>query len=188
MLIGYARVSTDDQDLALQMDALQNAGCERTFTDKVSGAEANRTGLEQAISHLRAGDSLVVWKLDRLWRTVKGLVDLVTKFEGRGIQFRSITDGIDTSSGTGRFFFHIMAAMAQMERELIVERTKAGLAAAKARGRLGGRKPKMTDNKIDAARKLLGTGIRPKEVAETLGLSIPTLYRWLPAAAQAKTV
>ena len=142
--------------------------------------------MDQATSHLRTGDTLVVWKLDRLGRTVKGLVDLVTKLESDGIQFRSLTDGIDTSTGPGRFFFHIMAAMAQMERDLIVERTRAGLAAAKARGRLGGRRAKMTDNKIDAARKLLSNGTRPKDVAENLGVSVPTLYRWFPAAAQTK--
>lgn len=187
MLIGYARVSTDDQELALQLDALEKAGCERVFTDKISGAETKRNGLDQATSHLRTGDTLVVWKLDRLGRTVKGLVDLVTKLESDGIQFRSLTDGIDTSTGPGRFFFHIMAAISQMERELMVERTRAGLAAAKARGRLGGRKAKMTDTKIDAAKKLLLTGIRPKNVAESLGVSVPTLYRWFPAAAQTKT-
>lgn len=184
MLIGYARVSTTDQDLALQTDALEKAGCERIFSDKASGAAASRAGLEAAISHLRAGDALVVWKLDRLGRTVKGLVDLVTDLEGQGIQFRSLTDGIDTSTGPGRFFFHVMAALAQMERELIVERTRAGLAAAKARGRLGGRRPKMTETKLDAARKLLIAGSRPKDVARDLGISVPTLYRWIPAAMQ----
>jgi DNA invertase Pin-like site-specific DNA recombinase len=188
MLIGYARVSTDDQDLGLQLDALAKAGCDRVFTDKASGAANNRSGLEQALSHLRPGDALVVWKLDRLGRTVKGLVDMVAELEGRGVQFRSLTDGIDTTTGPGRFFFHVMAALAQMERELIAERTKAGLAAAKARGRLGGRKPKMTKAKIVAARKLLGAGTRPKDVAENLGVSIPTLYRWVPAASTATRV
>lgn len=183
MLIGYARVSTDDQDLALQLDALTKAGCEKIFSDKLSGAAARRAGLADAVSHLRAGDALVVWKLDRLGRTVKGLVDLVSELEQSGVQFRSLTDGIDTSTGPGRFFFHVMAALAQMERELIVERTRAGLAAAKARGRLGGRRPKMTDKKLEAARRLLKAGTRPREVAENLGISVPTLYRWLPGAA-----
>lgn len=179
-----ARVSTDEQDLALQLDALENAGCERVFTDKASGATNNRPGMAQLLSHLRPGDSLVVWKLDRLGRTVKGLVDMVADLEGKGIQFRSLTDGIDTSTGAGRFFFHVMAALAQMERELIAERTRAGLAAAKARGKLGGRKPKMTEAKVSAAKKLLLSGTRPKDVAENLGISIPTLYRWVPAASQ----
>lgn len=184
MLLGYARVSTNEQDLFLQLDALKQAGCERIFTDKASGIDANRPGMEQMLSHLRSGDSLVVWKLDRLGRTVKGLVNMVTELETKGIQFRSLTDGIDTTTGAGRFFFHVMAAMAQMERELITERTRAGLAAAKARGRLGGRKPKMTVAKVNAARKLLLSGTKPREVAENLGISIPTLYRWLPAASQ----
>lgn len=184
MLLGYARVSTDEQDLALQLDALTRAGCERTFTDKASGASNNRPGMEQLLSHIRSGDSLVVWKLDRLGRTVKGLVDMVAGLETKGIQFRSLTDGIDTSTGPGRFFFHIMAALAQMERELISERTRAGLTAAKARGKQGGRNPKMTKAKLLAAKKLLTVGTSPKEVAEQLGISIPTLYRWIPSAAQ----
>lgn len=182
MLIGYARVSTDDQDLSLQLDALTKAGCGKIFSDKASGAAAQRAGLADAVSHLRTGDALVVWKLDRLGRTVKGLVDMVSELEASGVQFRSLTDGIDTSTGPGRFFFHVMAALAQMERELIVERTRAGLDAARKRGRLGGRRPKMTDKKLQAARKLLRAGMRPREVAENLGVSVPTLYRWLPSA------
>lgn len=181
MHIGYARVSKDDQNLALQLDALQAANCERVFTDKGSGAVIGRPGLEQVLFHLRAGDMFIVWKLDRLGRTVKGLVELVNKLEAGGVQFRSLSDGIDTSTPAGRFFFHVMSALAQMERELIVERTKAGLAAAKARGRLGGRRRKMTNGKIEAARRLLASGTSPKEVAENLGVSIPTLYRWIPA-------
>jgi DNA invertase Pin-like site-specific DNA recombinase len=125
MLIGYARVSTDDQSLSLQRDALNKAGCKRIFTDKASGASSQRPGLADALSHLRKGDSLVVWKLDRLGRSVKGLVDLVAEFETRQVHFRSLTDGIDTKTPAGRFFFHVMASLAQMERELIVERDLA---------------------------------------------------------------
>jgi DNA invertase Pin-like site-specific DNA recombinase len=182
--IGYARVSTEDQNLTLQLDALKQGGCTRVFTDKIGGARADRPGLIEALSHLRAGDTLVVWKLDRLGRSVKGLVDLVNTLEERGVHFRSLTDGIDTKTPAGRFFFHIMASLAQMERELIVERTRAGLAAARKLGRIGGRKRRMTDNKIKAARRLLTGGTPPRDVAENLGVSVPTLYRWLPASAR----
>jgi DNA invertase Pin-like site-specific DNA recombinase len=184
MLIGYARVSTDDQDLTLQMDTLQKAGCQRTFTDKRSGTKSDRPGLAEALSHLRKGDVLVVWKLDRLGRTVKGLVDLVGELSGRGVQFRSLTDGIDTTTTAGRFFFHVMASLAQMERELIAERTKAGLEAARKRGRVGGRKRRMTPGKVESARQLLAGGMPPQDVARNLGVSIPTLYRWVPAASR----
>ena len=155
MLIGYARVSTEDQSLDLQLDALRQAGCERVFTDKASAAKTHRPGLSEAQSHLRAGDLLpldqfrkgdmvVVWKLDRLGRSVKGLVDLVGELDQQGVQFRSLTDGIDTTTPHGRFFFHMMASLAQMERELTAERTKAGLDAARRRGRMVGRKRRMT--------------------------------------------
>jgi len=182
--IGYARVSTDDQNLALQLDAIKKSGCDRIFTDKASGARLIRPGLDDALSHVRAGDTLVVWKLDRLGRSVKGLVDLVNALEAREVHFRSLTDGIDTKTPAGRFFFHIMASLAQMERELIVERTRAGLAAARKLGRVGGRKRRMTDSKIKAARRLLAAGTPPRDVAENLGVSVPTLYRWLPASAR----
>ena len=182
--IGYARVSTEDQNLALQLNALKQGGCTRIFTDKIGGARADRPGLNETLSHLRVGDTLVVWKLDRLGRSVKGLVDLVNTLEERGVHFRSLTDRIDTKTPAGRFFFHIMASLAQMERELIVERTRAGLAAARKLGRIGGRKRRMTDNKIKAARRLLTGGTPPRDVAENLGVSVPTLYRWLPASAR----
>lgn len=130
LLIGYARVSTSDQSLKLQLDALKRAKCGRVLTDKMSGSRNDRPGLNDALSHLRSGDTLVVWKLDRLGRTVKGLVDLVTELEAQKINFKSLTDGFDTTSTAGRFFFNVMASLAQMERELTIERTKAGLAAA----------------------------------------------------------
>lgn len=183
MHIGYARVSTEDQNLDLQTQALDKAGCMRVFSDRMSGTRNDRPGLKEALSHLRTGDTLVVWKLDRLGRGVKSLVDLVTGLQAQEVHFQSVTDQIDTSTPAGRFFFHVMASLAQMERELIIERTRAGLAAARRMGRVGGRKRLMTEGKVESARQLLGSGMPPKEVARNLGISVPTLYRWLPASA-----
>lgn len=183
MLIGYARVSTQDQNLDLQLQALKKAGCKRTYDDQISGTRAERPGLAKALEHLREGDTLVVWKLDRLGRSVKQLVDLVNQLHQQGVQFKSLTDSIDTSTPSGRFFFHVMASLAEMERELIIERTQAGLATARQLGRTGGRKRRMTDSKLKSAKKLLANGIPPKEVAKNLGVSVPTLYRWIPATA-----
>jgi DNA invertase Pin-like site-specific DNA recombinase len=182
MLVGYARVSTQDQNLELQLSALKNIGCKKLYQDQMSGTKNNRPGLQLALEVLRKGDTLVVWKLDRLGRSVKGLIDLVNKLHKDDIHFKSITDDVDTSSASGRFFFHVMASLAQMERELVAERTKAGLAAAKSQGRIGGRKRKMTKSKIESAKNLLASGVIPKDVAHNLGLSVPTLYRWIPAA------
>lgn len=181
MLIGYARVSKEDQELNLQINDLKLLNCDKIFTDKISGAKNNRPGLDDAISYLRQGDVLVVWKLDRLGRSVKALVDLIMDLENKGIQFKSITDNIDTTTPSGRFFFHIMASLAQMERELIAERTKAGLNAARKLGRVGGRPKKMTNSKLIAAKELLKQGMLPKDVANNLEISVPTLYRWIPA-------
>lgn len=180
MLIGYARVSTLDQRLDLQHQALAAVGCERIFEDQISGSTALRPGLSQALDMLRPGDVFVVWKLDRLGRSVKQLVEFVEGLQARSVQFRSLTDGIDTTSPAGRFFFHVMASLAQMERELIIERTRAGLDAARLRGRIGGRRRSMTPAKIGAARKLLAAGTAPREVAASLGVSVATLYRWVP--------
>ncbi|MBS2037936.1 recombinase family protein [bacterium] len=181
MNIGYARVSIQDQNLDLQKQALKQAGCKKIFDDQLSGSRGDRPGLARALEILRAGDTLVVWKLDRLGRNVKHLVHLVAQLQEQDIQFKSLTDNIDTSTTSGRFFFHVMASLAQMERELTLERTHAGLAAARQLGRIGGRKRQMTDSKIASAKKLLATGVSPKEVAPNLGVSIPTLYRWVPA-------
>ena len=179
--IGYARVSTRDQNLDLQLAALKGAGCDRIFEDTMSGTKAGRPGLAKALDALREGDTLIVWKLDRLGRSVKDLLDFAGGLNERGIGFVSLTDSIDTTTASGRFFFNVMASLAQMERELMVERTQAGLQAAREQGRVGGRKRVMTEAKIRSARKLLNQGTPPKEVAASLGVSVPTLYRWVPA-------
>jgi DNA invertase Pin-like site-specific DNA recombinase len=150
----------------------------------MSGRVADRPGLQRALEILREGDTLVVWKLDRLGRTVKQLVDLVSGFEQQGIHIVSLTDSIDTSTPAGRFFFHVMASLAEMERELTVDRTRAGLESARVRGRTGGRRRLMTESKVEAAKQLLARGTAPREVASNLGVSIATLYRWVPAEDQ----
>jgi DNA invertase Pin-like site-specific DNA recombinase len=181
MRIGYARVSTQDQRLDVQHEALARSGCEKTFDDTMSGKVSDRPGLQKALEQLRKDDTLVIWKLDRLGRSVKQLVDLVSYFEEVGIHLVSVTDSIDTSTPAGRFFFHVMASLAEMERELTVERTRAGLETARLRGRTGGRRRLMTDSKVDAAKQLLSSGVPPREVASNLGVSLATLYRWVPA-------
>jgi len=186
-IAGLIRVSPDmiaKMGAAELTKVLEQAGCERSFEDKASGSRVDRPGLSLALEVARKGDTLVVWKLDRLGRSVKQLVELVEALRKRGIEFKSLTDNIDTGSPSGRFFFHVMASLAQMERELIVERTRAGLAAAKQLGTKSGRKRKMTDSKIATAKKLLAGGMPPKDVANSLGVSIPTLYRWIPAPAK----
>ena len=182
MLIGYARVSSNEQNLDLQIDELKKAGCTEIFSDKITGMKKSRPNLNEALSYLREGDSFVVWKLDRLGRNVKGLIELTETLKTKGVHFLSITDGINTSTPAGRFFFHVMASLSQMERELLIERTKAGLEAARKRGRTGGRKRLMTPSKVEAAKKLISDGMPPRDVAKNLGVSIPTLYRWCPAS------
>ena len=182
MLIGYARVSTGDQNLELQLEALKKAGCEEIFEDAISGTRSARPGLDKALGLLRKDDTLVVWKLDRLGRSVKHLVNMVGDLREKGVQFKSLTDSIDTGTPSGRFFFHVMASLAEMERELTIERTRAGLETARKLGRKGGRRRKMTDSKIESAKKLLLNGVPPKDVAKNLGVSVPTLYRWIPAS------
>jgi len=181
MLIGYARVSTKDQNLTLQRDALKKVECERIYEDEMSGTKENRPGLNTALEVLREGDTFIVWKLDRLGRSVKSLIKFVSDLNAKNIHFKSLTESIDTSTPNGRFFFHVMASLAQMEKELIVERTKAGLDAARKLGRVGGRKRVMTKSKLDSAKKLLNSGVSAKEVAKDLGVSLATLYRWIPA-------
>lgn len=178
MLIGYARVSTQDQSLEPQVQALTAAGCERVFTDTASGGRMDRTGLKEALSHLRSGDVLVVWKLDRLGRTTRGMLEFAGDLETRNVGLKSLTDHIDTTSAAGRMFFTLMSAFAEMERELIRERTRAGLDVARARGRKGGRPPSMTEEQIKAAKIMLkDPDTTALTVARAFGVSKTTLYR-----------
>jgi len=183
MLVGYARVSTVDQSLDLQRDALRAAGVERIFTDQASGRKDDRPGLAAALATLHSGDVLVVWKLDRLGRSLKHLVDTVSALEQRGIGLRVLSGGVDTTSAAGRLVFGIFAALAEFEADLIKERTLAGLAAARARGRTGGRPRSLTPKQLAHARALMAHGdASVSEVAATLGVSRSTLYRALSAA------
>jgi DNA invertase Pin-like site-specific DNA recombinase len=176
MLIGYVRVSTDDQDTKLQTDALTRAGCKKIFREKASGAKTDRPELARLIDTLRSGDVLVVWKLDRLGRSLLHLIELVSQLESNGIGLRSLTDNIDTTTASGRMFFHIMGSLAQFERDLIRERTLAGLAAARAQGRFGGRPKKLDDEKLDTARAAIAAGGDMTAVARSLGVNRSTLY------------
>jgi DNA invertase Pin-like site-specific DNA recombinase len=177
--IGYARVSTADQDLALQHDALAAAACERVFEDRASGAKADRPGLAQALAYARSGDVLVVWKLDRLGRSMSHLIDTVRDLDGRGIGLRSLTEQIDTTTPGGRLIFHVFGALGQFERDLIRERTRAGLKAAEARGRRGGRKPVVTEEKLRRARDLIAKGPTVRETAARVKIGKTTLYKAL---------
>src|SRR5215211_2075095 len=182
MYIGYARVSTEEQNLDLQRDALEKAGCEQIFTDQVSGTKTERKGLTEALSHLRAGDILVVWRLDRLGRSLRHLIDTVTDLQERGIGFKSLTENIDTTTSGGKLVFHIFGALAEFEREIIRERTKAGLQAARARGRKGGRKTALTKRQVEIARQLWASKTPVGEICQTLGISRATFYRYVKAA------
>ena len=181
MLIGYARVSTGDQNLDLQKNALIRAECELVFEDMASGKNARRPGLKRVLRRLRPGDVLVVWKLDRLGRSVRDLITLVSELQARGVNFPSLTDSIDTSTPAGRFFFHVMSALAEMERELIVERTRAGLAAAREQGRVGGRRRVMTSEVVERCRRMLENGATRQQVADVTGVDVKTIYKYLPA-------
>src|SRR5215212_9266725 len=180
MQIGYARVSTDDQNLDLQRDALEKAGCERIFTDRVTGTKAERKGLTEALSHLRSGDTLIVWRLDRLGRSLRHLIDTVTDLQERGIGFKSLQESIDTTTSGGKLVFHIFGALAEFEREIIRERTKAGLTAARSRGRRGGRPKVLSDKKAEMARQIYADRTHSiDEICQTLGISRTTFYRYV---------
>ena len=187
MRIGYARVSTNDQTLALQRDALTAAGCEKVFADQgVSGAIARRPGLDRALKALQKGDTLVVWKLDRLGRSLSHLVHTIAELGERGIGFQSLHDPIDTTNAGGRLVLHVAAAFAEFERAIATERTRAGLTAAKRRGVKLGRKPSLTSDQLAHARSLIEQGESPRAVASTLRVHRSTLYRHLPAASVPK--
>lgn len=182
MLIGYARVSTAEQSLALQQDALAAAGCERTYTDVASGAADERVGLDAAFDYLRPGDVLVVWRLDRLGRSLRQLIERVTTLDARQVGFRSLTEAMDTTTCGGRLVFHMFGALAEFERGIIRERTMAGLAAARARGRVGGRPRQVTDAEVAEMRALLAVpGTSVQAVCERFGRSRSTVYRYAPA-------
>lgn len=182
-LIGYARVSTQDQGTEMQRVALEAAGCARIYEETASGAQRDRPQLAAALDYLRPGDTLVVWRLDRLARSLKQLIETVEALEKRGVHFRSLTENIDTSTPNGRLTFHLFGALAEFERSLIRERTMAGLAAARARGRVGGRPRGLTEQKQRVARSLLAAGdLTVSEVAAQVGVSPATLYRYFPAA------
>src|SRR6266704_1788972 len=182
MLIGYARVSTQDQTLDLQTDALKQAGCEKIFTDMTSGAKSERPGLQDAMNHLRAGDTLVVWRLDRLGRTLKHLIATIAELSDNGIGFRSLQENMDTTTSGGKLIFHIFGSLAEFEREIIKERTIAGLQAARARGRQGGRPKIQTKDprKIALAKQLYADGhMQVQEICDTLHIGKATLYRYI---------
>lgn len=183
LLIGYARVSTEDQHLDLQRDALARAGCGKTFEDRKSGAKVDRPGLAAALDYARDGDQLVVWRLDRLGRSLPDLIALVRRLDDAGIQLRSLTEGIDTSTINGKLTFHLFAALAEFERALVRERTKAGLEAARARGRMGGRKHRLPPDKRRLAVDLYHAKTKTiGEICRLMGISKPTLYAYVAEA------
>lgn len=184
-LIGYARISTQDQNVHLQRDALTHAGCERIFTDTISGSTSERKGLDEALNFLRSGDTLVVWKLDRLGRTMKHLIETVNMLKEKGIGFKSLTENIDTTTPGGKLVFHIFGSLAEFERDLIRERTQAGLQAARARGRKGGRptSPLADEKKLAVARKMYLDQTTPvKDILVTLGIKKTTFYKYIKTA------
>jgi DNA invertase Pin-like site-specific DNA recombinase len=188
MRLGYARVSTLDQNLSLQRDALAEAGCEKVFIEQMSGAVTDRPALREALEYARSGDTLIVWKLDRLARSMKQLIETVEQLRLRNIGFRSLTEAIDTTTAQGVLVFHMFSALAEFERALIRERTRAGLAAARRVGRTGGRPPRLSDDDLDAARTLLANpDITIADIADRLGVSPATLYRHMPATCMANS-
>src|ERR671913_1280918 len=182
MQIGYARVSTQEQTLALQQDALTQAGCEQVFTDTVSGSQDERPGLSDALSHLRAGDTLVVWRLDRLGRSLRHLIDTITALNDRGVGFKSLQENIDTTTSGGKLVFHIFGALAEFEREIIRERTTAGLASARSRGKVGGRPKALSAKEVQMLRNMAADpSLAVADICKTLGIGRTTFYRYVKA-------
>lgn len=182
MKVGYARVSTHEQNLSLQNDELKKSGCTEIFTDKISGAKSERPGLQKALGFLREGDSLIVWRLDRLGRSLKHLIEIITLLEERKIGFSSLQESIDSTTSGGKLIFHIFGALAEFERNLIRERTNAGLIAARARGRKGGRPRALDDKRIQQAKNLYDSRKHQvRDICETLGVSKSTFYNYLKA-------
>jgi len=180
MLIGYARVSTEEQSLEPQLEALKEAGCEEFFQEVASGAKTARPQLEEALKYARKGDVIVVWKLDRLGRSLKHLIETIQDLEKKGVEFKSLTEGMDTKTPGGRLLFNIFGAIAEFEKDLIKERTQAGLKAARARGRKGGRPKKMDPQMVEMARSLHKNANTPAaDICRTLKISKSTLYRCL---------
>src|SRR5438876_1767658 len=180
MLIGYARVSTQDQTVNPQTDKLEEIGCAKIFTDIISGATTERKGLDEALAYVREGDTLVVWRLDRLGRSLKHLIETVAILDSRKIGFKSLTENIDTTTSGGKLIFHIFGALAEFERNLIRERTNAGLLAARARGRKGGRPKSLTGKRVHMAQELYNNKENAiADICKTLGISRATLYRYI---------
>lgn len=185
MKIGYARVSTKDQNLDMQIDELKKCGCEKIFTDVISGVKCERLGLNEAFEYAREGDIIVVWKLDRAGRSLKHLIEIVNELDERKIGFISLKESIDTTTSTGRLMFHIVASLAEFERDIIRERTMAGLTAARARGRIGGRPKKIDENKLIMAKSMMADkNIAIKDICTALEVSKATLYKSLKEASE----
>ena len=182
MLIGYARVSTTEQTLDLQRDALEKAGCENIFTDQVSGTKTERKALTEALSHLREGDTLVVWRLDRLGRSLRHLIDTITELHDRGVGFKSLQENIDTTTSGGKLIFHIFGSLAEFEREIIRERTTAGLKSARTRGRVGGRPKSLSAKEVQMLRNMAADkSLTVSDICRTLGIGRTTFYRYVKA-------
>jgi DNA invertase Pin-like site-specific DNA recombinase len=183
MKYGYARVSTEDQNPAMQLAALKKAGCTKLFKDEVTGAHVNRPAITRCLKSLQTGDTLIVWKLDRLGRSLRDLITMLDDFKRQGIKFKSLTEAIDTETPTGRAMWQMIGVLAELERSLITERTRAGVKAAQRRGVKFGRKAKLTPDRLAHARKLIDQGKSPTEAAKIIGIARATIYRALQRAA-----